>query len=432
MATVDELKSKVTELETRLKSLSETPDTSRVRLDEQGRKISEWEDTDESLSVVIGAEGAGPVAQRLSSRKAVLKSLHRDYGYVPRSEFKSAGEFYLYGLSNPHGVTADRVNKHFAALKAIQGLNTVSGSDGGFMVMPEFAPGVKRRSYMNSLWSETDQYTVGPNSNGITFLASAETSRANGSRHGGVQGYWIGEGATITKSKPQLREVNVKLNKMAVIVYLTDEMMQDASAMEQYVNMVVEEEFNFMEGNAIINGTGAGMPLGWLNSPALLSVAEETNQDPATILTENVEAVYARLFSGYLPGAKWYYNQNVLPQLNTMTLGLGVGATPVYLPPGGLSSAPYGMLKGLPMTPTEFNPTLGTSGDLLLANPQQYLTITKGGVQRAESIHVEFLTDQKALRFTKRVGGTPWEVSPITPFQGTDTTASAVVIDTRS
>src|SRR5690606_12982921 len=109
--------------------------------------------------------------------------------------------------------------------------------------------------YANDLFTRTDNYTVAGNN--MTFMANSETSRANGSRHGGLRGYRIGEGATITSSKPGFRELTLKLKKYAVVVYLTEELLSDSGvALEQYVARKAAEEFNFMVGDDIINGNG--------------------------------------------------------------------------------------------------------------------------------------------------------------------------------
>jgi HK97 family phage major capsid protein len=307
------------------------------------------------------------------------------------------------------------------------------GSEGGYMVMPEFAGGIIDRVYNNNLWGLTDNYTVVGNN--LTFLANAETNRATGSRHGGLRGYWLsGEGATITKSKPSFREVTLKLAKLGVVVYLTQELLDDGgSALQQYVARKAAEEFNFMIGDSLINGTGVGQPLGILNSPSLVSVAKENGQLAATLQTENVEKMYARFYAPNINGLVWYHNQDILPQLNTMTLGIGAAGVPTYLPPGGVSVAPYGTLMGRPLQPIEFASTLGTQGDLIAADLGQVLSISKGGVAQAVSIHLEFLTDQMAVRFIMRLNAGPWENAPLTPYKGTGNTQSSfVVLDTRA
>jgi HK97 family phage major capsid protein len=220
-----------------------------------------------------------------------------------------------------------------------------------------------------------------------------------------------------------------------VIVYLTQELIDDGgAALQEYVARKASEEFSFMIGDALINGTGVGQPLGVMNCPSLISIAKETGQAAATIVSENVLKMYARFFAQNLGRMTWFHNQDVSPQLNTMSLSAGAtGGQLTYTPPGGLSGSPYGSLMGRPIEPTEFNATLGTSGDLLAADLSQMLSISKGGIAQAVSMHVQFLTDQLALRFVMRLNAGPWENAPLTPYKGASNTQSSfIALDTRA
>lgn len=423
-------------LQAELKALKAKPDLSGVHLDSQGREVASWSDTDESATVVLGYEGRGNSAQLNGNTRASYKSTANQgmrqiirQGYKPWGEFKSLQDFVRSGFEGHQGSEFQgRMKSHY---KAIQGMSEMIGADGGFSVMPEFNHKIFQRLYTNNLFGRTDNYTVAGNN--MTFLANAETSRANGSRHGGLRGYWTGEGNTITSSKPTVREIQLKLQKLAVVVYLSDELIADSGqALEQYVTGKASDEFNFMIGDALFNGDGVGKPLGIQNAPSLVSISKELGQSAATIVTENVTKASARFFAGFRPNAKWYINQDTLPQLRTMTLGIGAAGVTTYMPPGGLSVAPYGTLDGSDVEPIEFAQTLGTQGDITLADLGQILSISKGGIAQAVSMHVEFLTDQLALRFTMRMNACPWENSPITPFKGTNTQSSFVTVATRS
>ena len=109
-------------------------------------------------------------------------------------------------------------------LAAAQGMNQSSPSDGGFSVAPQFSQNIwdGLAADSNSILSMTDSYTVDGES--LTFMASAETSRATGSRGGGVRGYWINEADQITKSSPKLRTVKVEPQELAVLVYVTEKL----------------------------------------------------------------------------------------------------------------------------------------------------------------------------------------------------------------
>jgi len=348
--------------------------------------------------------------------------------------FKTARDFYHLGLKNTDEFvsrykTVTKDIKDESILKAIQGMSTQTAAEGGAWILPEFSNAIIGRIYSNDLLQRTDGYTV--SGNNLTFKANAETSRVNGSRHGGLRAQWVSEGGTIPDSMPRTRDISLKLNKLAVVVYLTDELREDGGpAVEQYVNRKVAEEMEFALGDVIINGVGVNQMLGILNSPALLSITKESGQLATTIVTENVDKMWARRLAGgdYI----WLTNQDTHPQLSALSRGVGAAGELVYNPPGGVSGTPYATLKGAPILETEFNATLGTVGDLVLADLSQYITISKGGVVQAVSMHVAFLTDQMALRFTMRVDGRPAWHAPITPYKGSNTQSPFVALATRA
>ena len=114
-----------------------------------------------------------------------------------------------------------------------------------------------------------------------------------------------------------------------------------------------------------------------------------------------------------------------------MSSPIGTAGAPVYLPPGGYNSAPYGMLLGRPVYPIEYASTLGTVGDILLADFTQYVVAQKGGMQAATSIHIAFLTDEMVFRITYRIDGEPIWHSALTPFKGSATKSPFVALATR-
>lgn len=404
------------------------------RTDEQGRVVSFVEQTDEEVTLNFTDSNDALRRQSYALQKRADWARLKRAGYQPcgkGGQFKDFSDFVRLGFKG-HQTLAfqEKLQKHYLAIP--DGMSEAVGSDGGYLVMPEFAQGIIDRVYANDLWSRTDNYTV--TGNNMTFNVNAETSRANGSRHGGLRGYWMdGEGSTITSSKPTFRQVSLRLMKLGVLVYLTQELIDDGgAALQQYVARKAAEEFNFLIGDSLINGTGVGQPLGILNAPSLVSIAKESGQAAATLVPENIEKMYARFFAPNISRMVWTHNQDIRPQLDLMTLTIGTGGAAVYLPPGGMADAPHGMLRGRPLLPTEFNATLGTQGDLIAADFGQILSISKGGIMQAASIHVEFLTDQLALRFIMRLNAQPWESAPITPYKGTaNTQSNFVVLDTR-
>lgn len=343
--------------------------------------------------------------------------------------FASLGEQLLAvraAALNPH-----RPDSRLLDIQAATGASEGVASDGGFAVQHDFSGELLTNVHQASvLASKARKVPISANANGLKINGVDETSRATGSRWGGVQAYWTAEAGTLTGSKPKYRQISMELNKLTALYYATDELIQDAAALGSAAGQAFTEEFAFKIDDAMLRGTGAGMPLGVIGHAGTVSIAKETNQPAATVLKANLEKMYARHMS---PGnAEWYINQDVWTALFGLTAEVGVGGVPVFLPPGGLSAAPFGMILGRPITPIEQCETLGTVGDIILGDFSQYLTIDKGGVQQASSIHVAFLTDEEVFRWILRFDGQPIRNSALTPYKGTNTTSPFVTLATRS
>lgn len=319
--------------------------------------------------------------------------------------FKSNGEFFQ-AVKN---VAFGSMDPRLIPLKAT-GLNEAQPSQAGFLVPQQTAAGIIEKMYgtgtLLSLFSNRDTVS----GNNMSYNLVDETSRANGSRFGGLQAYWLNEGGTFTASKPKFRQLELKLKKVTALCVATDELLSDASALGSWLSRTVPEELRFKVEDAIINGDGVGKPSGILTHGALKSVTRtDANEIDALDL--------GRMWAGRWAGVSDYVflgNQGIFPQLLTLT----IGTQPVFLPAGGLSGLPYATLLGRPYYDIEYAPALGTVGDLMLVSPSQYQMIEKGGIDTATSIHVYFTTEEQAFRFSYRVDGAPTWNSTLTGFDG--------------
>lgn len=306
-------------------------------------------------------------------------------------------------------------------------------SDGGYLIQKDFSTELlSRMNEMGQVASRVRTINIGPNSDGLKLLAVDETSRATGSRWGGVQVYWGAEADAATAKKPKFRQMELELRDLIGLAYVTNRLLQDASALASVFMQAFSEEMSFMKEDALVNGTGAGQPLGVMNCPAKISVAKETGQAAATVVYENINKMWSRLWARSRANAVWLINQDVEPALDTMSLAIGTGGVPVYMPPGGAADTPYGRLKGRPVIPVEYCQTLGTAGDIILADFSQVIAIEKGGMQADSSIHVRFTTNENTFRFIHRYDAQPVWNSALTPFKGSATKSPFVVLDTRA
>lgn len=307
------------------------------------------------------------------------------------------------------------------------GLEGATPSLGGFLIdsgiSAQLMSGVEAKSV---LYPKTRKIALQANSNAIKIPGVDETSRAS-TRWGGILAYWENEGASITASKPKFRNIELALNKLTALVYVTDEILEDANVLADVVVAGYTQEMGFRVDDAILNGTGAGQPLGILNGPSLVSV---TGYTAATVAAQDVTNMFARLVPSSHGNAEWYANVNTLPTMLRMSLGNNNYA-PLWMPDQQLYNRPRLTLLGKPVNFVEQCASVGTVGDLLLLDLSQYVTISKG-LKTATSIHVQFTTDETAFRFIWRIDGQPGWHSAVTPYKGSDTISPFVALATRT
>lgn len=325
---------------------------------------------------------------------------------------------------------------------AASGMNETVGADGGFLVQTEHNNEMLQNMFTSGeILSRVRRIPIGANANGLTMNGVDETSRVNGSRWGGVQVYWTAEAGLLTSSAPKFRRIKMELDKITGLFYATTELLADATALEAWVKTAFEEEIGFKAEDAMMQGVGTGMPLGWLNSGAVITVTKETSQVAATIVAENILKMWARMPARSRKNAVWYVNQDIEPQLYQMNVKIknvagsenvgGITTPQVIFTPAGDNGNQYATLMGRPVIPVEYAATLGTAGDIQLVDPSQYLMIDKGAAQSASSIHVRFLYDETAFRIIYRANGQPIPASAITPYKGSNTQSPFIILQTR-
>lgn len=330
----------------------------------------------------------------------------------PRCGFNHFGEFLsqVRAAAAPGARADDRL---MAALGPDYG-NETTGSDGGYAVPPDFRSAIWQRVTAEpSLLGRTDQIPTGTNN-----FTVPKDNVAPWDDSTGIKASWTGEAGAKPQSKPDLDTMTVKLHKLTVLVPMTDELLDDAPAMNAYVTRKAGDKIDFKVSMAIVQGSGNGQPLGMLTSPARVTVPRLTGQAAASIIFPNINAMWARLTANHRPGAVWLVHPMVDEQLPLMAFTRAAAEPPnpipVYLPANSIAGQPYATLYGRPVIPTEVCNALGTEGDVIFCNLQQYLALVKSsGVKQDVSIHVYFENDVTAFRFVLRIGGQPWWDAPL-------------------
>lgn len=342
---------------------------------------------------------------------------HATYGQGARVEgnldqrthnFKSLGEFAHHVRNAALG--NGRLDDRLKAAASTYGNESV-GPDGGFAVPPQFANTISTLALEeDSLLAYADNTPVTGNS--MSFPKDETTPWGST----GITANWEGEGDTKSQKKPSLQLDHLRLKKLTVLVGATDELLADSPAMSAYLAKKMSGAVRWKSNDAIVNGSGSGMPLGIRNGGSIVEVAKETSQVADTIVAANVAKMYARVMMGD-GSVVWMVNPDALPQIMLLTLG----DQPIWTPPTeGFKAAPNGLLLGRPIVLTDACDTVGDSGDIILANMGGYRAITKaGGEEFSESMHLWFDQDVTAFKLIFRMDGQPALSAAVTPPNST-------------
>lgn len=315
---------------------------------------------------------------------------------------------------------------------AASGAQEKVGADGGFLVREEYSTQLLNRGREAAVIAPRCTQIPLTTGNSIALPFIKETSRATGSRWGGVQIYRRDEAGTVTATKPAFDRMEIKAEPLMGLAYSTDELLEDAAALEAVFGNAFASEFAFKIDDEIINGDGAGKCLGILAANCFVSQAKESGQAAATVVHENLTNIWSRVPARSKSRGAWFINSEVWPQLENMNLAVGTGGAPTFIPARGDADAPLGRLKGRPIIEIEQAPALGTVGDIVFADFSQYLLVTKGGLKADQSMHVRFIYGEQTFRWTHRINGQPAWTSALTPYKGSKTKSPFIGIATRS
>lgn len=348
----------------------------------------------------------------------------------PNRGFRSFGEFaqLVRGRGMSGGQLDERLAINEASFRAATPStfgNEATGEDGAFAIPPGFSTSIWQLSLSeDSLLPLTDNTEI--SNLGMAFPKDETTPWGTD----GVRAYWGNEAGAMNATKPKLGVQNMRLNKLHVLVPMTDELLRDAPALGSYLQPLAGRSIRWKTNEAIFNGNGDGQPLGAaLNTGPAIVIAKESGQATGTLQPINLAKMIARLPEGSFERSFWMINQDVLPYLFTLTLG----NYPIYLPPTeGMKGNPYGMLLGRPIRVSQHAASFSSEGDIQLHDLSYYRTITQaGGIETATSMHLYFDAGATAFRFTFRVDGAPKLKSAINPAKGSNTMSPFVLLGAR-
>ncbi len=436
MKTLAELRARLLEISNRLGALGAQESYSEVEGEELDSLATEAEELQASIAKKERIEniqasanknpngGRQTAAAQPNPNPKATKVENKDLS-IKGSMFDNGGSFFKavakVGLGGQVGENLSSFQN--AAQEKI-------GEDGGFLVPAEFRQAIQTKVMGDqSLLARTTLLQTA--SNNLT-IPTDETAPWDGTQ--GMRAFWEGEGVTLNQSKPVFGQTSFRLHKLSVLVPVTEELLEDVVALDSYLRVKAPEVMMHKINSAIIDGTGVGMPEGFLRSGFKYKQLKVSAQTADTIWLENVIGMAGRILPSSYANSVWLVHPATLEQIRLMKFDRSASSpVPVFIPPMGIAEAPYGTLLGRPIMPMMGGvKALGDEGDISLVDLSCYIALVKtNGIQAEVSQHVYFDKGLSCFRFTMRMAGHIPYKSPVTTENGNFQMSSIVTLEDR-
>lgn len=323
----------------------------------------------------------------------------------PEGGFKNDGEFYRYVRARE--IHDANVLKQISPNAAAYGNATYSGDLGGFAIYPALSNKILTRaeSKLGGVIGRCLTIVL-QDGNNISITGGVDHDASDNTyRHSGIVTYWLSEAAQITRTDIKLRQIQMRVEKLIALIYLTGEELAAIANIGELITNLLADAIADELIEAIFFGNGVGRPLGAFVAGCCIEVAKEGGQGADTLDRLNLIKLEQSLFEGS-DGAAYFYNRECSEELAGLTLDGTAGGHPLWRP------GRPGTILGLPAWPTGHCSALGDAGDLCLGDFSQYLLLTKGTPDTRLSIHLRFEQDEPCFKSSFRVDGRPaWEQS---------------------
>jgi HK97 family phage major capsid protein len=344
--------------------------------------------------------------------------------------FKSFGEFLVKVRK-----ACDGEGSPDSRLKTAGHMEIGEDSQGGFLVPEKWAEGIYNIALENSIVRKRAT-VLKAISDSLKIRTFVDNDRSS-SLFGGITFKWLYEAINKTYgsgrvTKPALGQLELTPHKLVGGCYTSNEIEGDYEAFGGFMQEAFGQAIRFIEDDAFINGTGAGQPLGIVQSNLMI---KPNRQQANQIGYEDLTAMVRRLLPDSWNRAVWLINQDAMEQIMT--------ADTVVNNVLNVLDLNDHMLMGFPFIVTEKAQALGTTGDIMLADfGAGHYIIADRSIEISGSRHVSgysiqqlgsgWLTDETFWRIVLRVDGQPVAVNPITPYHGAQTVSPFIGLDAET
>lgn len=340
----------------------------------------------------------------------------------PKLGYQSHADFFTEVIQAGTGMGASERLRYLSTVGSDE-QGTHSDPYGGFLIPTGFLPGILSvPEEMDPIASLTTKI---PMSSPVVQLNARVDKNHTSSVSGGLRVYRREETGSLTDSRMQFEQIELKAAFLGGLAYATEELLTaspvsfaailEAGFRAEFASKILQER---------LNGTGVGQLLGAINggNGSLISVSRAGSGN--SIDGADLVGMRARCW-GY-NRAVWLANHDCLP--NLMEAHVTGTNTDFLVWTSSLREDRPDMIMGRPVYFTEFLPTVASAGSILLADWSQYLEGVYQPIQGASSMHVRFVNHEQAFKFYMQNCGAPWWRSALTPDQSSSTLSPFVTL----
>lgn len=168
-----------------------------------------------------------------------------------------------------------------------------SGVSAGFLVPPQFISGVIDGALDIEIIRPA--CVVLPMASNTLDTAGFNFQDGTDGKRAGLKLTWGPEAGTLSEQVAVARKISFTAKKANILCRVSSELAEDAIAFDTQLRSAMVAAVGAGLDGAFVSRTGAGMPLGILNSPCLITQVKESGQAANTLMLQNLAGMLARL-----------------------------------------------------------------------------------------------------------------------------------------
>lgn len=376
----------------------------------------------EAAMTAAAAVGASPVETPPSQAPPAGTVPAQPRAALDTGGFRDLAEFaQAVRCANPQAGQGFRMDDRLAAPANVH----MEGGDemGSYLVPPEFRQQITDLVFGGG--NDPIMDLIAPEATGANrVIGLGDETTPWGST--GVKAFWRVEAEQMRPTRAQLTPRETKLNEIYAFVLASEELLQDAPRVAGLLTNHASAAIRWTVAEAFMFGDGIEKPLGWMASPAAITVPKEVGQAAMSFTRRNFFQLYSRMI---MPSqATWLMNSEGVEALADLN---DEAKRPVWLE--NFHDSPGGAILGRPVVFNEHSPSLGQRGDVQFVNPNGYEAFRRQNAATfAESIHLYFDYALTAFRWMFRIGGQPVLSKPIQMPKSSRTKSHFVTLAERA